>query len=64
MRVRLLDAAGRVLPGFGGGAASIRGDSVAHRVVWGKSLSDLRGTSVAVELALTDGEVYALEWVR
>jgi hypothetical protein len=53
IRVELLDADGRPLPGFG--AASIRGDSVRHAV----DLPRLAGKSVRVRFTLSRASLYS-----
>jgi hypothetical protein len=60
LRVRILDEAGKPLPGFDfADCPSIRGDSVAHPVRWNAELASLRGRAVRIEFALEEAQLYA-----
>ncbi len=59
LRVRLLDASGQPLPGFGwDDCASITGDSLAHEVRWTRPLAEVRGKPVLIELALRSADLF------
>ena len=60
LRVRILDGAGKPLPGFDfADCLPICGDSVAHPVRWTAELASVRGRAVRLEFALEDAQLYA-----
>lgn len=62
LRARLLDPAGRLIPGFGfEDCAEVRGDSVAHPLRWRGDLATLRGKAVRMDFALRDADLYAFD---
>ena len=62
LRLRILDAAGKPLAGFGAGDVEpMRGDSTAHIVKSRTPLTELARRPVRLELALRDGELYGFE---
>jgi hypothetical protein len=62
LRVRILDADGKPLPGFGwDDCQPIRGDSVRHAVKWSGNLASLKDTPVWLEFALRKAKLYAFE---
>jgi hypothetical protein len=64
VRVRLLDASGRPLPGFGwDDCRPIRGDSVEHRVLWEKTLTSLGRIPLQIEFALRDASLYGFDLI-
>jgi hypothetical protein len=60
LRARLLDEAGKPLPGFGA-SAPLRGDSLAHALKWQRSLAALRGRPVRLEFAMRRARLYGFE---
>lgn len=68
LEVELLDADGEPLPGFERDRSRVfSGDSVSHEVTWdGTSAARLRalaGTDVRIRFHLTDGDLYAYQFV-
>jgi hypothetical protein len=62
LRVRLLDASGRALTGFGwDDCTPVRGDSIAQAVRWKGKVSAIGDTPVQVEFALERGRLYGFE---
>lgn len=62
LHLRILDEAGKPIPGFGGGDVEpIRGDSTAHAVKARANLSELARRAVRLEFAWRDGELYGFE---
>lgn len=65
IRVEVLDAAGRPIPGFSGddAVAATGVDDVRYRPVWGKGgdLSRLAGRTVRLRIALSDARLYAIQ---
>ena len=62
LRVRLLDGAGKPLPGFDAADAQpIRGDGLALPVRWKGSLATLRGKPVQIEFALRNAQLYGFD---
>jgi len=62
LRVRVLDTSGRPLPGLGwDDCASVRGDSIAHPVVWKGRLASVAGRPVVIEFALRKAALYGFE---
>ena len=60
LRVRVLDAKGKPLPGFDGSdCARIQGDNVTHPVQWKAPLGSLRGKRIRLEFALEKAQLYA-----
>ena len=65
VRVALLDAGGRAIPGFAlEDCDPIRADSVRHRVSWKGStdVSRLAGRPVQLQLELRDAKLFALQF--
>jgi hypothetical protein len=64
IEARIVDAKGKPVDGFDwADGRPIRGDSVHHEVTWRKPLEKLRGRVVALDLKLTDAELWSFEWV-
>jgi len=62
LRVRLLDEAGRPIPGFDADDCEpIHGDSLTHSAKWKAALSALRDRPVKIEFILHDAQLYALD---
>jgi len=62
LQVRLVDVAGRPIPGFDADDCQpIRGDSVAHPVRWAKPLAELRDKPLRIEFRLKDAQLFAFE---
>ena len=62
LRVRVLDAGGKPLPGFDwDDCQPIRGDSVRHAVEWSGNLADLKETPIRLEFALQKAKLYAFD---
>lgn len=62
VRIRVVDENGNAIPGFDwGDCGPIRGDSVAHPVLWKGKLGALRGRRVRLEFALRRAELYGFE---
>ncbi len=62
LRVRLLDAQNRPLPGFEEGQiAAITGDSTAHPVKSQGRLANFKGAPVRLEFSIREGELYGFE---
>jgi hypothetical protein len=64
LAVRLVDLAGKPIPGFGpDDCGPIRGDSVAHAVRWRKPLAELRDKPLRIEFRLRDARLYGFDLV-
>ncbi len=62
LRVRLLDAKGKPIPGFDvEDCRPVKGDSVAHPIEWKTSLATLGDTPVQVEFLLRDARLYGFD---
>ena len=62
LRIRLLDTAGRPLPGFDADDCQpIRGDLTTHPVRWRASLASLADQPVQLEFLLRDAQLYGFE---
>lgn len=62
MRMRLLDAAGKAIPGFDAGDCKpLQGDAVALPVEWKRPLSDLNGKPVRLEFQMKESQLYAFD---
>jgi hypothetical protein len=62
MRVRLLDVAGKPLPGFDvDDCKPIQGDAVALPVEWKNSLSAVKDKPVRIEFQMRDAQLYAFD---
>jgi hypothetical protein len=62
MRLRLLDEAGRPIPGFDAADCQpIRGDGVALSAAWKGSLGDLKGKPLRIEFQMKDAELYGFD---
>jgi hypothetical protein len=59
LRVRIVDAAGKSLPGFDW--TEVLGDSVAHPVRWKGAISSLKGKPVQLEFALHQAQLYGFD---
>ena len=65
LRVRLLDAAGKPLPGFDADDCKpVKGDSLAHPIQWKVPLNTLHGKPAQVEFILRDAKLFAFELVE
>jgi len=65
MKVRILDAAGKPLPGFDESDGDpIRGDSLRHAVQWKGDLASVRGKAVRLEFSLRNARLFGFELVR
>ncbi|MBM3473109.1 MAG: hypothetical protein FJX75_07585 [Armatimonadetes bacterium] len=59
LRVRLLDASGKAIPGFDwDDCGTVIGDSVEHDVKWRGERPSVQGKTVRIEFALKDAELY------
>ncbi len=62
LRARLLDGAGKPYRGFDfDDCAEVKGDAVAHRIVWRGKLAELDGRAARLEFALRDADLYGFE---
>jgi hypothetical protein len=62
LRVRILNEAGKPVPGFDWkDCSTIRGDAVSHPVRWRGRLASLQGKPVALEFALRRAQLYGFE---
>jgi hypothetical protein len=62
MRVRLLDTAGKPLPGFDfGDCQPIRGDGIALPVEWPGTLEAVKDKPVRIEFQMKDSQLYAFD---
>ncbi|MFH1268223.1 MAG: hypothetical protein ABIK89_21090, partial [Planctomycetota bacterium] len=62
IRVRLLDAEGKPLPGFDAADSSpAKGDSLAHEVQWKQSPATLPDEPVSIEFLLRDARLYGFD---
>ncbi|MFH1921710.1 MAG: hypothetical protein ABIP48_17740 [Planctomycetota bacterium] len=62
IRVRLLDAEGKPLPGFDAADSSpVKGDSLAHEVRWKQSPAPLPDEPVSIEFLLEDARLYGFD---
>ena len=63
IKARILDAEGRPVEGYDWtDGRPIRGDGVRLEVTWRRPLVELKGKAVALELSITDAELWAFEW--
>ena len=60
LKVRVSDERRQVIPGFDyADCTTFRGDSVAHRISWGKrSLEDLAGRVIRLEIFLKNADIF------
>lgn len=59
LRVRLTDDSGKPLAGFGwDDCTPVRGDSLAHAVMWKRPLAEVKGKAVRIEFALQRADLY------
>jgi hypothetical protein len=62
LRVRLLDADGKAIPGFDAAdCRPIQGDGVALPVEWKGSLDAVKGKPVRIEFQMKDAQLYAVD---
>lgn len=62
VRIRLLDAEGTALDGYDSGR--LFGNSVDRTVDFEKSLAELAGTAVRMEISMRDAELYAFQFTK
>jgi hypothetical protein len=62
LRVKLVDAAGTDLPGFGwDDCLALHGDAVAHPVRWKERVALPQGATASLEFMLSDAELYGFD---
>ena len=62
LQVRLLDSRGRPIAGFDADDCKpIRGDDLAHAIVWRAPLATLKNRPVQIELILRDAQLYGFD---
>ena len=59
LKVRLLDASGNEIEGFGW--HSITGDDIAHPVTWGKDLKSLSDKPVRIEFRMQHAQLFGFD---
>jgi hypothetical protein len=60
IRARLLDLAGKPIPGFDGGMP-LRGDRLSHPVDWKASLAAVAGKPVRIEFTVRDAQLFGFD---
>jgi hypothetical protein len=62
MQVRLLDEAGKPIPGFDAvDCQAIRGDGVALPLAWSQPFGNVKGKPIRIEFQMKDAELYGFE---
>ncbi len=65
VRVQVMNADGKVLPGFGlTDCEPVSADAVAAPLRWKRPLSDLRGQTVRLEFTVRNARLFGFELMR